>query len=142
MHIKNNKRNYRACFDGITKVLECEVAVMVFLNGKPVVRNLKGFWDTGSSNSAISIKAAEQMGLPIYKSDNTMTSITGNNKLNSYNINVYLNNKMCFKNIEAFGTDMKGIEYEFVIGMDIIQQGNLIIKNNKRTTLKFIRVKK
>ncbi len=37
---------------------------------------------------------------------------------------------------------MKGMDYEFVIGMDIIQQGNLIVKNNKSTTVKFERIKK
>lgn len=142
MLIKNNKRKYCACFDGITNVLVCEVAVEMLLNGKSVVRNLKGFWDTGSNNSAISIKVAKEMGLPICKSNNRATSITGNKNFNSYNINVYLNNQMCFENIEAFGTDMKGMDYEFVIGMDIIQQGNLIVKNNKSTTVKFERIKK
>ena len=69
MFIKNNKRNYGA----ITNVLVCEVAVEVLLGGKSVVRYLKGFWDTGSSNSAISIKVAKEMGLPICKSNNRVT---------------------------------------------------------------------
>lgn len=140
MFIKNNKRNYCACYDGITNVLVCEVKVEVLLGGRSVERKLKGFWDTGSSNSAISIKVAKEMGLPICKFNNRVTSITGNKNFNSYNINVYLNNQMCFENIEAFGTDMKGVDYEFVIGMDIIQQGNLIIKNNKYTTIRFERI--
>ncbi|MCM1221327.1 MAG: retroviral-like aspartic protease family protein [Lachnospiraceae bacterium] len=137
MFIKNDKRNYSACFDGVTNVLVCEVAVEVYLNGKLIVRNLKGFWDTGSSNSAISIKVAKEMGLPIYKANKRATSIIGNKNFNSYNINVYLNNQMCFENIEAVGNDMNGIDYEFVIGMDIIQQGNLIVKNRKYTTIRF-----
>lgn len=141
MFIKNNKRNYCACFDGITDILVCKVAVEMVLNVKSEVRYLMGFWDTGSSNSAISIKVAKEMGLSICKSNNRVTSITGNKYFNSYNINVYLNNQMCFENIEALGTDMKGVDYEFVIGMDIIQQGNLIVKNNRGTTIKFKRVK-
>jgi len=75
------------------------------------------------------------------KSNNTTTSITGSSCFNSYRIHVLLNKEMRFENIEALGTDMKELDYEFVISMDIIQQGNLIIKNNKKTILKFTRIK-
>ncbi len=79
--------------------------------------------------------------MPVYKSNNIATSIIGSNCFNSYKINVFLNKEMWFENIEALGIEPEG-GYEFVAGMDIIQQGNLIVRNNKRTTINFKRLKK
>jgi predicted aspartyl protease len=91
-------------------------------------------WDTGAMKSVITKMTAEKLKLiPI--DEMTMIGVTGEAKVNVYAICVMLNNlEIDVQVLEC----MDMANFDLLIGMDIISQGDFIIaNNNEQTTFSF-----
>ena len=83
-------------------------------------------WDTGATCCLISQKLVDELGLkPIGTSEISQATVT--EESNVYLVHVGLPNGQVVLNVEALGTP--GNDYDFVIGMDIIGQGDFAFTN-------------
>lgn len=91
-----------------------------------------GLIDTGSADSGITETAVNKLKItPI----NDKEYHTANGKIVAprYNVNLTLQNSVTFTNIIAGLFDDNGDGFDFLIGMDIISQGNLAVTNYNGT---------
>ena len=98
---------------------------------------LNCLWDTGASATVITQGIVNTLGLaPTGKTLANTASATGV-PTNTYQIDVYLNNNLVFRNITVMlGVIVPGLDC--LLGMDIIGQGDLSITNlNGNTCLSF-----
>lgn len=86
-------------------------------------------WDTGATNTLISSQVVEALGLtPVEKS--LVEGVGGIIESAVYNISIYLADNIVFKNVKVLCSDIG--DYDLVVGMDIIAQGDFVISNNNR----------
>lgn len=91
-----------------------------------------GLIDTGSADSGITETAVNKLKItPI----NDKEYHTANGKIVAprYNVNLTLQNSVTFTNVIAGLFDDNGDGFDFLIGMDIISQGNLAVTNYNGT---------
>ena len=92
--------------------------------------------DTGAIMSCVSQELARKMKLtPI----DTTVLVTANSQSEapSYMVDVFFDT-MCIKNVKVCSAEFKGRENTFLIGMDILNKGKLVIDNiNGATTIEF-----
>ena len=95
----------------------------------------KAMWDTGATNTLISPKIIQTLKLkPFGKS--SISSANGVIEANSYLIHVGLPSGSIITNILALENDNE--DYEIVIGMDIITQGDFAFSNkDEHSTFSF-----
>ena len=88
-----------------------------------MTRNCIAMWDTGATGSAISINLVNQLKL---KEKGTTTRATANGDIicKTYKINICID-KMHIENLHVHALDMPN--FDILIGMDIIRQGNFSI---------------
>jgi predicted aspartyl protease len=93
-------------------------------------------WDTGAMKSVITKKIAEKLKLvPI--DEMTMIGVTGEAKVNVYAVCVVLNDlEIDIQVLEC----MDMANFDLLIGMDIISQGDFIIANNNEQTIFSFRI--
>lgn len=116
-------------------VTECFIYSPTDIHGGNNLRRLtlrRSLWDTGASSSMISKTAVETLGLvPIGKSE--IAGVNDGVELKStYLIHVGLPSGDVVTNVLA--SEFDGEDYDFIIGMDIIQIGDLAVTNEKETT--------
>jgi predicted aspartyl protease len=94
--------------------------------------------DTGATNTSISSRLANSLGLKIIEQCN-VNAAGGIHTANVYSIDVLLRNMVNFTNIRAaeFVTNNK---FDVIIGMDILTLGDLAITNHNRQTVLSFRV--
>ena len=84
-------------------------------------------WDTGATNTLVSSQVVEALGLvPIEKS--LVEGVGGIVESSVYRISIYLADNIVFKNVKVLCSDIG--DYDLVVGMDIIAQGDFAISNN------------
>ena len=84
-------------------------------------------WDTGATNTLVSSQVVEALGLvPIEKS--LVEGVGGIVESSVYRISIYLADNIVFKNVKVLCSDIGN--YDLVVGMDIIAQGDFAISNN------------
>lgn len=91
-----------------------------------------GLIDTGSADSGITETAVNKLKItPI----NDKEYHTANGKIVAprYNVNLTLQNSVSFTNVIAGLFDDNGDGFDFLIGMDIISQGNFAVTNYNGT---------
>ena len=117
-------------------ILPCEVS-------KPVADIAHGIdmttfdalWDTGASCSAISKRAATLLKL-VPVSVNSVYHANGRSMVNLYDISFILPNKTLFPHVTVVEVTLS--DFDLLIGMDIISQGDLSISNKDgKTTFSF-----
>ena len=126
-------RRFPSVVDGV--VTECFVySPTEFEKGKRV-RRLKlnrSLWDTGASSSLISTKAVDALGLvPVGKSEISGVN-SGVEYKRTFLIHVGLPSGDVVTNVLA--SEFDGEDYDLIVGMDIIQNGDLAVTNFKETT--------
>ena len=130
-------RRFPSVVDSV--VTECYVYSSVDFERGHKVRRLKlsrSLWDTGASSSLISKAAVDALGLiPVGKSE-----ISGVNDgvefKSTYLIHVGLPSGDIVTNV--FASEFDGEDYDLIVGMDIIQNGDLAVTNwNDVTTFSF-----
>lgn len=115
--------------NGILNRLETDVYVYSDYNTHhPESSNKwKSLWDTGASNTCISHRVVEELNLiPIGKNQTR----TANDFVDTdvYVIDILLPNHVSINNVSVFALDL--YECDLLIGMDIIQLGDLSITNH------------
>ena len=97
---------------------------------------VKALWDTGCSESSISSSVVERLRLKPIGDLIKITSAVGYHWQHRYNVNLNFDNNTFIKNFTVL--DLPPIDdIEFLIGMDIILKGRLLIENN-RASFSFI----
>ena len=85
-------------------------------------------WDTGATNTLVSSQVVEALGLvPLEKS--RVEGVGGIIESSVSEISIYLADNIVFKNVKVLCSDIG--DYDLVVGMDIIAQGDFVISNNK-----------
>ena len=130
-------RRFSSVVDSV--VTECYVYSPADLKRGSKVRRLKldrSLWDTGASSSLISKAAVDALGLiPIGKSEISGVS-TGVEFKKTYLIHVGLPTGDVVTNVLA--SEFDGEDYDLIVGMDVIQNGDLAVTNfNDITTFSF-----
>lgn len=85
-------------------------------------------WDTGATNTLISSQVVEALGLASIEKS-LVEGVGGIIKSAVYNISIYLADNIVFKNVKVLCSDIG--DYDLVVGMDIIAQGDFVISSNK-----------
>lgn len=126
-------RRFPSVVDGV--VTECFVYSPTEFKHGHRVRRLKlnrSLWDTGASSSLISKIAAEALDLtPIGKSEISGVN-AGVEFKKTYLIHVGLPSGDIVTNVLA--SEFDGEDYDLIVGMDVIQNGDLAVTNAHDTT--------
>jgi len=97
----------------------------------------KALWDTGATNSVITKGIAKQLGL-IPTGAVKVNHAGGQSTRNTYVINLGLPNKVEFCGVLVSECPDAIGNFNIIIGMDIITQGDLVITNfNRKTVVSF-----
>lgn len=83
--------------------------------------------DTGAMISAISKRLVSYMNLPVSGSQEIIAANNHHDVVDSYIVNLGLNSEVYFPLVQVSCLDMD--EYDIIIGMDLLNQGDLIISN-------------
>lgn len=90
--------------------------------------------DTGATNSVISEKMAREMGLqPV--DTGVLVTATGHREVPVYIIDVLISGGLRVRNLRVFGSPMENREIEFILGMDVISRGKLVIDSSEGKTM-------
>ena len=85
-------------------------------------------WDTGATNTLISSQVVDALEL-VPLEESLVEGVGGIVKSLVYEISLYLANDIVFKNVKALCSDIG--DYDLVVGMDIIAQGDFVVRNNQ-----------
>ena len=85
-------------------------------------------WDTGATNTLISSQVVDALEL-VPLEESLVEGVGGIVKSLVYEISLYLANDIVFKNVKALCSDIG--DYDLVVGMDIIAQGDFVVSNNQ-----------
>lgn len=120
---------YQKEYKNITYVLLDEVSIFCQDN----IIKVNAIWDTGSTNSCISISLANQLRLqPVRNGE--LKSSGGSMDTSFYKITFSLIPELTFKNeVMSFNNCNQNID--FLIGMDIISKGEFNLATNNGYTL-------
>ncbi len=101
------------------------------------IHQTKALWDTGATNSVITVGTAASLGLkPISKAQ--VFHAGGESTVNVYLINVYLPNNLVIPNVRVSECADNAGNFGVIIGMDIITSGDFAITNvGGKTTFTF-----
>jgi hypothetical protein len=123
---------------GLVNALFTEVKVAAAIPpGQPIpaLRTYRGLWDTGATNTVITLKVVDDLGLKV----SGMTLAVGVNSedmVNTYQISLGLPNNVIIGDLKVSVGRLKG--FDVLIGMDIIGLGDFCISNfAKQTVLTF-----
>ena len=123
-------------FNKRVNVLENEVGIsescdLESVEVRPEIVQFKAIWDTGASCSCISQNVVKSLNLSeIDKAINNTAN--GTREAGVYLVNIYLPNKVVFPGVRVI--DAKLLGTDILIGMDIINQGDLAITHKKENT--------
>lgn len=92
-------------------------------------------WDTGATNTCISKRVAEKLGLIPNGKENVYTA-GGEIEVDIYVIDIILPGNIFMKGIEALCVDLEETT-DVLVGMDIICQGDFIITNTDKQNTSF-----
>lgn len=102
------------------------------------IRPYKGLWDTGASNTVISKRVADELGLPIV-GQTTVHHAGGDHICPTHEIFIGLPNGVGIVGILVTGNDKMNTDaFDVILGMDVINQGDFSITNvDGKTCLSF-----
>lgn len=123
-------------FNKKVNVLETEVGIsescdLESVEARPEIIQFKAIWDTGASCSCISQNVVKSLNLSEIDQAISNTA-NGIRKAGVYLVNIYLPNKVVFPGVRVI--DAKILGTDILIGMDIINQGDLAITHKKENT--------
>ncbi len=105
----------------------------------PDVAWVKALWDTGANSSCISGRLARQLGLEVADYVHIITA-SSREKVPTHFVNLEFSNGMKFFKIEVAQYWQGGDGSDFIVGMDIITQGDFSITNFQGQTLFSFRI--
>jgi len=123
-------------YNGLARELINEIGIsipfVVDINSKPSdqpeIKKFKALWDTGATNSAITLRAAQELNIKPVSVTNVFHA-AGNSLQNVYLINIYLPNNIAIPNVRVTEVQSTVGNFDILIGMDIMSLGDLAISN-------------
>ncbi|MBK6998174.1 MAG: retroviral-like aspartic protease family protein [Lewinellaceae bacterium] len=101
---------------------------------------VKALWDTGATHSAISDRLAAHLELP-FEDFASVSTASGVQRVPIYPIHLALPNRLIFEELEAVEfTYSQEDGCDFIIGMDVMTQGDLSITNFEEKTVFSFRI--
>ncbi len=137
MSVMNNK-SFTLKAKGLVNALitYCIISRAFNPSGKGPVPESKTFsaiWDTGATNSVISMKVVAELGLkPMSKSKMSTASSIDVEEVDAYFINIMLPNKVGIAYLRVLGCSLN--DADVLIGMDIIGKGDFAITHSEGNT--------
>ena len=129
-------------YNGRTNVLFSEVGVSKpfdlqdTANHSPII-NTRAIWDTGASCTVITKELAAQIGL-VPTGKTTITGVNHETEENTYLVNIYLPNKVCFMFVKIAEVPALTGGASLLIGMDIIGSGDFsVFTENWNTVMSY-----
>lgn len=102
----------------------------------PKGKSYTAIWDTGATNSVITRKVADELGLHIVSFATVNHAGGKSNQVPVYRVNIELPNQVGFVGIGVREGELAGADV--LIGMDIITRGDFAVSNyNGHTTFTF-----
>lgn len=101
---------------------------------QPSITELNAIWDTGASCTLISKEYAVKVGL-IPTGKTTITGVNNSTLENTYQVNVYLPNKVCLGFLKIAEAPALAGGAGMLIGMDIIGSGDFSVYNEDGKTV-------
>lgn len=100
---------------------------------------VNAIWDTGATNSCISRKAIEQLALLPKENRNFYSALNAEVKqVDMYKVDIIISNDIYYNEILVAESNTEIQGFDFIIGMDIINQGDFAVSNcNGKTTFVF-----
>ena len=97
----------------------------------------KTLWDTGATNSCISMQVVQALSL-IATGQKDISTPSGRDTVNTYLVNITLPNNVVIPDIEVCDSKIGNQGLDLLVGMDIINQGDLSVTNfNGQTVFSF-----
>lgn len=127
-------------FRGRTNVLFSQVGVSQAFDPKattinqPPIAYLNAIWDTGASCTIISKEYAIKVGL-VPTGKTTITGVNNSTLENTYQVNVYLPNKVCLVFVKIAEAPALAGGAGMLIGMDIIGSGDFSVYSEGGKTI-------
>lgn len=131
MHNKTFYHAFKVVHNGRARALitDCTIALPAGLCQDPGKKFLpfKALWDTGATNSVITKKIVDSVGLSP-TGIATTHGVHGSSEVNKYIVDIGLPNRVCIQDVTVTqGALLNG--YDVLIGMDIIMMGDFAISN-------------
>lgn len=120
-------------YSGIANRLTTSLCIRECMDDAERFRIEHALWDTGASSSCISERMARKLGLRPVDTGIGISSI-GQQDILYYIVDVCLSDDIIFKNMKIACFPLENHNVDFIIGMDIIAKGNLMIRNNNGKT--------
>lgn len=127
-------------YSGRTNVLFSDVGVSqafdvnLVKTNHPPITTTKAIWDTGASCTVITKAYAQQIGL-IPTGKTTITGVNNSTVENTYQVNVYLPNKVCVMFAKIVEAPNLAGGAGMLIGMDIIGSGDFSVFSEDNKTV-------
>lgn len=109
---------------GIARQLKSEI--VFFANGKSIC--VPGIWDTGATNTCISMQVANDLGL-VSTGQRIIQTPSGSKLVNTYLVDIGLPNKVGVRGACVCDSDIGDQGIGALIGMDIISKGDFSVSN-------------
>lgn len=95
-------------------------------------RRITALWDTGATASSINCNLAQELKLPKI-TENTISGVFTTNKSDVFIADIFLSEEIYLPGLPltSFPNEIVGVD--LIIGMNVISQGELIIKNENGT---------
>lgn len=122
-------RAFTVKFKGKVSVLYCDVSISAasLTVAKPTRQDYRAIWDTGATNTVITKKVANDLGLkPIGRTQ--VKTASGTADCDVYLTDVILPNNIVMQNVRV--TEGILADFDVLIGMDIIRMGDFAVTNN------------
>ena len=111
---------------------EIKTTCKISAKGRNDFAKYYALWDTGANMTAISNKVVQDLGLVPYMY-RINTTAGGNVRSNLYYVDLILPNEVLFPRLQVTNCYMD--DFDILIGMDVITQGDLAITNKDGSTL-------
>ncbi|OJU35114.1 MAG: hypothetical protein BGN96_05125 [Bacteroidales bacterium 45-6] len=98
----------------------------------PTANHYQGLWDTGATNTVITQRVVDELGLIPTGVSNSFHA-NGQTRVNTYLINIVLPNGVGFQAITVAEGILNG--FDVLIGMDIITQGDFSVTHTSKETV-------
>jgi len=121
-------------WNGIALVIDSVCLIADFFDTKNNGQ-VRAIWDTGASHSVISSKFAKQLNLKP-TGVTKVNGVNGQHESSQYLVSITLENGIKFAPVQV--TEGVFVDFDVLIGMDIIATGSFAITNkNGKTTMSF-----
>ena len=122
-------------YPGVVRAIVTDIGVVTDLTDSQVrAVRCKALWDTGAVYSVISNEFAQKLGLQEFDRGRNYTA-QGSYETSVYLVSIVLPNGMVVSDLRVSSGEFQ--DFDFLIGMDIISQGDFLLTNKDHSRFVF-----